>query len=71
MPKKSGASEQENELPIRPRLVSVKEAADMLGVHVNTIRKLEMLGQLPSVRAGRILRIKIDGIDRWIAENSG
>jgi hypothetical protein len=50
MSKKSGTSEQENESPIRPRLVSVQQAAYMLGLHVNTIRKMEIHGQLPSVR---------------------
>lgn len=40
------------------QLLSLKEAADRVGVSVKTIRRRIADGQLPAYRTGRILRIK-------------
>jgi excisionase family DNA binding protein len=70
MPKKSGTSEQKNELPIKPWLVSVKEAADILGCSKNTIRKLLVAGQLRGVRIDRFWRVRVDSIQELIESHS-
>lgn len=52
--------------PIR-RLVSLPEAADILGLSVKTVRRYIAAGDLDAVRLGRrTIRIKTDSLDRLI-----
>lgn len=52
--------------PIR-RLVSLTEAADILGLSVKTVRRYIASGDLDAVRLGRrTIRIKTDSLDRLI-----
>lgn len=47
------------------RLVSMAEAAEMLGVHKNTIRGLIARGDLPAVRLGpQIIRIDVAELEK-------
>jgi excisionase family DNA binding protein len=48
-------------------LVSVREVADQLGVHPETIRRLIHDGRLDAVRIGRVLRVHRDALDRFLA----
>lgn len=49
------------------RLVSLTEAADILGLSVKTVRRYIASGDLDAVRLGRrTIRIKTDSIDRLI-----
>jgi len=49
------------------RLLSVKEAADYLGMSVYTLRDRIARGQIPTVRdGGRLLRLDIRDLDTWI-----
>jgi excisionase family DNA binding protein len=41
----------------RPRLLSVFEVADRLGVSVKTVRRMAARGDLPAHRIGRLLRV--------------
>lgn len=46
-----------------PNLATLKQVADTLGVHKNTIRNWIALGQLKAVRAGsRVVRIPRDAV---------
>ena len=45
------------------RYLTVKEAAERVGVHPRTIRDRVDTGQLPACRSGRILRIQTDHLD--------
>jgi excisionase family DNA binding protein len=49
-----------NELP---ELLRVEEAALYLGTSKGLIYELARRGELPSVRLGRLLRIRRDGLD--------
>ena len=52
--------------PVR-RLVSLREAADILGVSVKTVRRYIAAGDLDAVRLGRkIIRIKTESLDKLI-----
>ena len=44
-------------------LYSVREVADQLGVHPETIRRLIHEGRLEAVRVGRLLRVPKDALD--------
>ncbi len=48
-------------------LVSVREVADQLGVHPETIRRLIHDGRLDAVRVGRVLRVHREAVDRFLA----
>jgi excisionase family DNA binding protein len=50
-----------------PALISVREVADRLGVHPETIRRLIHDGRLDAVRVGRVLRVHRDAVDRFLA----
>jgi excisionase family DNA binding protein len=48
-------------------LVSVRDVADQLGVHPETIRRLIHDGRLDAVRVGRVLRVHREAVDRFLA----
>ena len=48
-------------------LLSVREVADALGVHPETIRRLIHDGRLDAIRVGRVLRIGRPELDRFVA----
>jgi excisionase family DNA binding protein len=54
-----------------PQLLTVREAADALGLKVATIRAwLLRRKYLPFVRCGRAVRIPAEAIDRFISDNT-
>ena len=52
------------------RLLNVKEAAQYLGLEVDTIYKKSRLRELPSVKVGRALRFDVVALDRYVEQNS-
>jgi excisionase family DNA binding protein len=48
-------------------LVSVRDVADQLGVHPETIRRLIHDGRLDAVRVGRVLRVDREAVDSFLA----
>jgi excisionase family DNA binding protein len=51
----------------RSALYSVREVAELLGVHPETIRRLIHDGRVGAVRVGRVLRIESYEVDRFLA----
>jgi len=49
-------------------LISVEEAAELLGVGRSTVYDLMRTRALPSVRIGRCRRVPVDGLRTYIAE---
>lgn len=47
-------------------LLSVREVADALGVHPETIRRLIHDGRLEAIRIGRVLRVDRSELDRFL-----
>ena len=47
-------------------LISVRDVADQLGVHPETIRRLIHDGRLDAVRVGRVLRVHRGAVDRFL-----
>ena len=48
-------------------LYSVRQVADTLGVHPETIRRLIHDGRLDAVRVGRVLRVHKHAVDTFLA----
>jgi len=48
-------------------LFSVRDVADRLGVHPETVRRLIHDGRLDAVRVGRVLRVHQESLDGFLA----
>lgn len=56
--------------PKRSQIMTPKEMAKYLGLHIVTIYRLLKKKQIPSFKIGGAWRFKKDLIDTWIYENS-
>ena len=52
------------------RLLNVEEAAEYLGLQIDTVYKKSRLRELPSVKVGRALRFDVVALDRYVEQNS-
>ena len=52
------------------RLLNVKEAAQYLGLEVDTVYKKARLRELPFVKVGRALRFDVKALERFIEQNA-
>jgi excisionase family DNA binding protein len=52
------------------RLLTVDEAAEYLGLQVDTVYKKSRLRELPSVKVGRALRFDVEALKRFIEEHT-
>jgi len=52
------------------RLLNVGEAAEYLGLQVDTVYKKSRLRELPSVKVGRALRFDVVALQRFIEEHT-
>jgi excisionase family DNA binding protein len=55
--------------PIRPRLLTAKQAADYIGRSEQAVRHLIHQRDIPVVRNGRCVRLDRKDLDRWIENN--
>jgi excisionase family DNA binding protein len=59
----------ENRL-IGRRLLNVKEAAQYLGLEVDTVYKKARLREVPCVKVGRALRFDVKALERFIEQHT-
>jgi excisionase family DNA binding protein len=52
------------------RLLNAEEAAEYLGLQVDTVYKKSRLRELPSVKVGRALRFDVEALERFIEEHT-
>jgi len=52
---------------VSENLYSVRQVADTLGVHPETIRRLIHTGRLDAVRIGRVLRVEASSLAGFVA----
>jgi len=52
------------------RLLNVREAAEYLGLQIDTIYRKARLRELPSVKVGRALRFDVVALQRYIVEHT-
>lgn len=55
--------------PIKPRLLTVKEASTYLGRSVPSIRELIWAGTIPIVRVGRRIHLDLLDLEEWIEQH--
>ena len=54
-----------------PLLLNVQEAAALLGVGKGLVYELVAQDRLPHIKLGRVVRIPRQGLEAWIAQESG
>ncbi len=52
-----------------PRLITVEELAEHLGVSVRHVRRLVFERRIPYVKWGHLVRFDIDDVTAWLAES--
>ena len=65
----SVAKVRSNEI-VGKRLLNVREAAEYLGLEIDTVYKKSRLRELPSVKVGRALRFDVVALQRFIEEHT-
>jgi excisionase family DNA binding protein len=66
----TSADELSSNSSVGKRLLNVREAAEYLGLQVDTLYKKSRLRELPSVKVGRSLRFDIKALDRLIEQRT-
>ena len=56
--------------PIGRRLLNVREAAQYLGLEVDTIYRKARLREVPCVKVGRSLRFDVKALEQYIEQHS-
>ena len=52
------------------RLLNVREAAEFLGLDVDTIYRKSRLREIPCVKVGRTLRFDVEALERFIEQHT-
>ena len=52
------------------RLLNVAEAAEYLGLQIDTVYKKSRLRELPSVKVGRALRFDVVALDSYVEQHT-
>ena len=52
------------------RLLTVEEAAEYLGLKVDTVYKKARLRELPYVKVGRALRFDVKALERYVEQHT-
>jgi excisionase family DNA binding protein len=52
------------------RLLNVREAAQYLGLEVDTVYKKARLRELPCVKVGRALRFDVKALERYVEQHT-
>jgi len=52
------------------RLLTPKEAAEYLGLQLDTVYKKSRLRELPSVKVGRALRFDVVALNRYVEQHT-
>ena len=55
---------------IARRLLNVREAAQFLGLEVDTVYKKSRLREVPCVKVGRALRFDVKALEQYIEQHS-
>jgi excisionase family DNA binding protein len=57
-------------ISVDKRLLNPREAAQYLGLKVDTVYKKARLRELPSVKVGRALRFDVNALNRFVEQHT-
>jgi len=63
-------TEMMSNIGIARRLLNVREAAQYLGLEVDTVYKKSRLREVPCVKVGRALRFDVRALEQYIEQHS-
>ena len=63
-------TEMMSNIGIARRLLNVREAAQYLGLEVDTVYKKSRLREVPYVKVGRALRFDVKALEKYIEQHS-
>ena len=49
------------------KLLSQEEAAELLGIHPETLRRMAVRGYVPALKVGRFWKYRGSALDAWVA----
>jgi excisionase family DNA binding protein len=49
------------------KLLSQREAASLLGIHPETIRRMAVRGEVPALKVGRFWKFRASELDAWVS----
>lgn len=61
------SSPLENRISFEP-LLDDEQAAELLGIHPETLQRLARVGEIPAHRVGRFWRYRASELDAWLRE---
>ena len=50
------------------KLLSHEEAAQLLGIHPETLRRMAVRGEVPALKVGRFWKYRASTLDGWVSE---
>lgn len=57
-------------MKVTRRLFNIREVAEYTGLSVHTLYTMVSQRRIPFVKAGRLVRFDLKGIDSWIEKNT-
>ena len=63
---KAGGSMKKNGMRSKEQIMTLREVAQYLGLHVMTVYKLTREGRVPAAKIGGQWRFKRDVLDEWL-----
>lgn len=67
---RKSAGQMVSNIPIGRRLLNVTEAAQYLGLEVDTVYKKSRLREVPCVKVGRSLRFDLRALERFVEQHT-
>jgi excisionase family DNA binding protein len=49
------------------KLLSQEEAAELLGIHSETLRRMAVRGEVPALKVGRFWKYRGSALDAWVS----
>jgi excisionase family DNA binding protein len=49
------------------KLLSQRDAAELLGIHPETLRRMAVLGEIPALKVGRFWKYRASALDSWVS----
>ena len=48
------------------KLLSLEEAAELLGIHSESLRRMAVRGEIPALKVGRFWKCRASALDSWV-----
>ena len=49
------------------KLLSQQDAAELLGIHPETLRRMAVRGEIPALKVGRFWKFRVSGLEAFVS----